>query len=76
MHKIIQKSHAKKDTRLFLVLANNEKISEAPRNGLWSNLLQIQTTPVIDLGIRNAFLQFLAELACSLNTVTRHHNGC
>ena len=57
-----------KDTRLLLVLIDNEKIGKALRNGLRSNLFQIETTPVVDFGIRNAFLQLLAEFVRSLNT--------
>jgi len=57
-----------KDTWLFLVFIDNKKISEALRNGLRRNLFQIKTTPVINVGIRDAFLQLLAEFVCSLNT--------
>jgi len=57
-----------KDTWLLLVLIDNKKISKALRNGLWSNFLQIKTTSVIDLGIKNAFFQLLAEFVCSLDT--------
>jgi len=59
---------ALKDTWLLLVLIYDEKVREALRNSLQSNLFQIETTPVIDLGIRNAFLQLLAEFVCSLST--------
>jgi len=45
-----------KDTWLLLVFIDNKKIGEALRNGLRSNLFQIETTPVVDFGIRNAFL--------------------
>jgi len=61
-----------KDTRLFLVLVDNEKICEALTNSLWGNLLEVQTAPVVDLRVRNAFLQFFAEFVCSLN---REHTG-
>jgi len=57
-----------KDTGLFLVLIDNEKIGEALRDSLWSNLLEVQTTSVIDLRIGDAFLQLFAEFVCSLNT--------
>ena len=33
------KNTTQKDTWLFLVLIDNEKIGEALRNGLWCNLL-------------------------------------
>ena len=82
IYKTIQKwtlmlvNTAQKDTRLFLVLIDNKKISEALRNGLRSNLLEVQATSVIDRRIRNAFLQLFTEFVCSLNTTatSRYHH--
>jgi len=58
----------RKDTWFFLVFIDYKKICEALTNGLWSYLLEVQSSSVKYCRIRNALLQFFAEFICSLNT--------